>query len=458
MAIKSDSRAAAIKAAEIGVFVTLQKIVPAGSLQARRLKNGTVALYWRYTHEGLTERVQIGRYDSTLPPKQRASKDGGYSFAGAAAAAEALAERHHGARSEGGHRALVASKKAAQIHAAAERAEADKQTLEALVLAYCEYLKSLGRSAHRDARSLFNLHLICASPQVARTPAAQVTPEQVADVMRRVFEAGKGRTANKLRSYLAAAYEVAREARTDPSVPVRFKSFNVRMNPASATKRIKGEDKRDKNPLSTAEMRMYWGTIKTLPGTKGALLRLHLLTGGQRIEQLVRLKASDVADDAITLFDTKGRPGRLPRAHPVPLVPEAAAALRIVNADVAKQAMALDDAEGARNRRIYALSTDGGVTHIGATTLSRWAAEAVGDKIPGFKAKRLRSGVETLLSSAGISKDIRGRLQSHGIGGVQDAHYDAHHYLPDKRVALEALLKLLTTAGATNIVSIKAAA
>ena len=32
-----------IKAAQVGEFVTLQKVVPSGSLQARKLKNGTVA-------------------------------------------------------------------------------------------------------------------------------------------------------------------------------------------------------------------------------------------------------------------------------------------------------------------------------------------------------------------------------------------------------------------------------
>ena len=66
-------------------------------------------------------------------------------------------------------------------------------------------------------------------------------------------------------------------------------------------------------------------------------------------------------------------------------------------------------------------------------------AEAAGTKIEAFEAKRLRSGVETLLASGGIGKDMRGRLQSHGISGVQAASYDGHDYLPEKKVALEAL-------------------
>lgn len=38
-----------------------------------------------------------------------------------------------------------------------------------------------------------------------------------------------------------------------------------------------------------------------------------------------------------------------------------------------------------------------------------------------------------MLAEAGVSLHIRGLLQSHGIGGVQERHYDSHDYLPEKR-------------------------
>jgi hypothetical protein len=97
------------------------------------------------------------------------------------------------------------------------------------------------------------------------------------------------------------------------------------------------------------------------------------------------------------------------------------------------------------------LSTDEGETHVAATTLSNWASAAALDAIEGFQAKRVRSGVETLLASVGVSQDIRGRLQSHGITGVQVRHYDGHDYMPEKRKALETLYKLLEQRGASNV-------
>jgi hypothetical protein len=88
--------------------------------------------------------------------------------------------------------------------------------------------------------------------------------------------------------------------------------------------------------------------------------------------------------------------------------------------------------------------------------LSRWAVEAAAD-IPDFQAKRIRSGVETTLAAAKISTEIRGRLQSHGISGVQARHYDGHDYLDEKRNALKMLFKLLETPEKSNVVPIRAA-
>lgn len=39
------------------------------------------------------------------------------------------------------------------------------------------------------------------------------------------------------------------------------------------------------------------------------------------------------------------------------------------------------------------------------------------------------------------SRDVRGQVQSHGLGGVQNRHYDRHEYLAEKRATL-GLLKV----------------
>jgi integrase len=158
--------------------------------------------------------------------------------------------------------------------------------------------------------------------------------------------------------------------------------------------------------------------------------------------QLVRLELSNIERDKLLLRDRKGRPGKGERDIWVPITTEIRAALKLLP-DPTKDA-------------VYSLSSDGGQGHITATTLSRWAQDVAQEAgIADFQAKRIRSGVETLLASAGVGKDTRGRLQSHGISGVQDRHYDAHDYLPEKRKALDTLVTMLEAKG--NVRAIRAA-
>lgn len=410
----------------VGQYVKLEKIAPAGSLEARLEKDGAVKFHWRGAIGKRSVRVPIGPYDRLASPKSVKPTPRGYSVTAAIRAAEAIAIQHVENRDAGGYVAIRDAKREQAAQACKAQIEAKEQTLAKLLIAYCDYLQSLGRDSHRDARSIFTLHVIGAFPRIADKPATQVTPEEIADMMRRLLDAGKGRTANKLRSYARAAYQTAKSARLNARVPLAFKDFRVIVNPASETMPDSTQNKSDKNPLDEGQLITYWQAIKDIPGLRGAALRLHLLTGGQRIAQLVALLSSDITKDTITIYDGKGRPGAAPRPHLLPLIPAAK--------------KALDEALSGGE---YALSTTGGKTHIHATTLLKWAQEIVGEAIPGFTAKRIRSGVETLLSKYGVSKEIRGRLQSHGIAGVQDRHYDGHDYLPEKRKALMALYNAL---------------
>jgi hypothetical protein len=125
----------------------------------------------------------------------------------------------------------------------------------------------------------------------------------------------------------------------------------------------------------------------------------------------------------VTIFDAKGRPGQGPRAHQIPL-------LKLARADLSQ----------TKQQGEFAISTTAGKKPISVRTLAGWARDVVGDTIDGFQLKRIRSGVETLLAAHGVSREVRGHLQSHGLTGVQARHYDGHDYMPEKRSALETLV------------------
>lgn len=420
-----SATSAALKSLDGGTFVTLHsRLDRGGALQARKLASGAVQLYWRYSLQGKTSREPIGVYDPSAPPKKLEPTVRGYGIAAALEKCRELAGVHASRADTGGLREAKAEKRKTFLVQKAAEAAKSERTLQKLLDTYVDHLKAQGRRSHVDANQIFKRHISEAWPSIAQAPAVDLTPDQVLDMLRRLIEGGKGRTANKLRSYLRAAYQCALDVRTTASIPVAFKAFAVAFNPAAQTRRSPQFDRADKRPFSRAELRAYWKLIADPPGPEAAALRLHVLTGGQRIEQFVRLKWVDVTDEALTIFDGKGRPGQGPRAHRIPLV---------------KQAR--EDLESLKREGEFAISTTTGKKPISVRTLAGWAYDIVGESIEGFQLKRIRSGIETLLAAKGVSRDVRGHLQSHGLTGVQARHYDGHDYMPEKLGALDILVK-----------------
>lgn len=343
-------------------------------------------------------------------------------------------------------RELDRTKEEAKAQAKAEKERAAKFTFGALMADYANELERQGKTSHTKVRGIFKLHLTDGAPALANTAAALVTAEQITDLLRALSEAGKERTAGKLRSYTRAAFEMARTSKLSSLVPVHFKNYGVQHNPAADTVPI--ELVADKNPLMPVHLRQYWQAIEPLQGVQGAVLRLHLLTGGQRIEQLRQLVRANVGEWGITILDAKGRPsrktGRIVKKHTIPLIPAAREALHTLL---------------ALNAGDFPLSVDGGASPVSAKAIADWAKDAAAgvhwvptDKPVGqFQAKRIRSGVETALASLRVSQEIRGHLLSHGVTGVQAASYDGHDYAPQKLEALETLHRYLTETSASVV-------
>lgn len=429
---------------EPGKFRTVSKVLGAddknaGSLEARRLTDGSVRFYWRITRQGRADRIAIGQYDPSAPPMKLEPTESGYSVTAAQAAAHRLAAADAAARKDGFDGGLRAKQEADAAAAQAERdaaAQALEQarkaeelaaqfTLLALVNDYAQHLQDQGKPTAVEVRSLIRRHI--APSSIAQLPAHKVTAEHLADLLRAVNDKGLARTRERVRTTLHRAFELAVTAPFSDSVPVRFKGYACTHNPVKQVPVEEGV-KHDKNPLSLAELRTYWEIIKTVPGLKGAVLRAHLLLGGQRPRQLCAARRENLTDHTLTLIDTKGRrlKGQTHRPILLPLPQKV-----------------LDDLAELPPGGEWLFSTDGGRSHLTDHAMAGWAKDVVGDRVPGFTIKRVRSAVETHLAGAGVSKDIRGRLQSHGIGGVQDRHYDGHDYLQEVNAALQVLTDLL---------------
>lgn len=336
----------------------------------------------------------------------------------------------------------VAAKREAEARDSAERAgrERDRATLGDLLMAYIALLEQGKKASASKVRAELVRTVQEPFPDLWDMPAGNVTADDLLRVLGRLVRAEKWRQAEKTRAYLRAAYQANVASRNDAGTSHLYRKFrhvaNIAADLAPITRPVGEEDDGESGAraLSVDELRFYWNRIRTMPGQHGALLRFHLLSGAQRAEQLARLSERHLDRDAgtVTMLDTKGRRKR-PRRHVVPLLPEARAAI--------------DQMAGTAGPFLFSL--DHGKHGAGYHTLRAAVlrvAEAMketGEIAETFTPGTLRATVETRLAAAAVSKEVRAQLQSHGLGGVQDRHYDRHDYLDEKREALQRLRELM---------------
>lgn len=320
-------------------------------------------------------------------------------------------------------------------------------TLGNLLLAYCEQLKHDGKYSARAVENSLRKNVEQAFPEKWNAIADELVMPDFKEIVGALTKAGHHREASKVRAYLRAAYVAGIDAERDASVVPALQHFKLHTNPVRDLKAIKkrktrraerqeqeeGTHKTMRKPLTLPELRIYYQRIIALPGPAGAVLRFHLLTGGQRLEQLRRLTINDLNtdDNVVTFYDPKGR-RETERRHDIPLLPEAVEALQ-----------AIGDGPNL-------VSFDGGKTQAVAWEISK-AIKAVaadmltaGEITEAFTGKTIRSTVETRLAAAGVDVITRAYLQSHGLGGVQATSYDFHDYMAEKTAALVTLHALLT--------------
>ena len=334
--------------------------------------------------------------------------------------------------------------------ALADRAAADAErarstaTLGALLGAYVAQLKAAGKPSWREVEASVKRNLSDPFPGIAALRADRAGVDDVMPVFRRLAKAGNWRAAEKLRAYLRAAYAAAKAARTSAG-GFAFDGFDIRSNPMlelqvarpkEAAEKAATAARERKWALSEAQLRAYWKRLQALDTPAGALMRFHLLTGGQRMEQLSRLTLADRDTDrqTVTLRDTKGR-RQAAHAHVVPLIPDAQAAL---------EAMRTDNPQGPHLFTVSA-GAEAAVPHTLAAAMRALSATMIEaeDVDRTITPGAIRRTDETRLAAKGTPDEVLARLLSHGLGGVQARNYNAHSYDDEKRAALETLRAML---------------
>lgn len=318
------------------------------------------------------------------------------------------------------------------------QARAKAHTLRELLESYTAFLRRQGRQSAGDVASIFRLHVFEASGDLAQRRAADIPVDEFVSILGRLIEAKKGRTAGKLRSYLRAAYALAIRSKTDPDAPLTLRAFGIQANPIASidAKALSKYNRARARNLSADELRHFLLRLEDKPqSVKRDALNLALLLGGQRPIQMLRATPEDcdLSGGTLTLYDGKGSRHE-PRAHVLPLTRKALPVVtRLLS--LRGESPTIFSTDGKRPMRSDTVS--GLVTELSAAMVKAKEARQ------GFQLRDIRRTCETMMAGLGVSSDVRAQLQSHGLSGVQQRHYDKYSYMLEKRAALEKWAKHL---------------
>jgi integrase len=297
-------------------------------------------------------------------------------------------------------------------------------TVADLFEGYVQYLKDAGKPSWKETEKGLNK----SADALGRNRfAREIEPDEITEIIRPIYERGKRSMADHVRGYIHAAYSWGLKSEHDyrTASPRRFR---LAYNPASG---IPTEPKVvGTRWLSEDEfVRLYrWlecpDTPVHPPYTRA--VRILMLTG-QRVQEIATLHV-DQWEAKERIIDWSKTKNSTPHAVPVP----ALAAELIVSIKPNKFGWFFPSAKDPSRP----------VSH-GTLYSFMWRQRDRG-VIPIVTNRDLRRTWKTLAGKAGVSKEIRDRIQNHALQDVSSKSYDRWNYMPEKRAGMKRWDKFVT--------------
>jgi integrase len=290
-------------------------------------------------------------------------------------------------------------------------------TVADLFDAYTDALKDAGKPSWSEAKKGLNK---IADTLGRNRLARDITPEDVSAVIRPIYDRGARSMADHVRSYIRSAYSWGLKAEHDyrSTSPRRFR---LAANPAAA---IPTEPKVvGTRWLGEEEFVQLYGWLESpdAPVHPPYLRAVQfLMLTGQRVQEIAKLHVSqyDAKERILDWSRTKNT-----KPHTIPL-PSVAADL-------------LESIKPNEHGWFFPSATDPTkpVSH-GTLYAFMWRQRERG-VIPYVTNRDLRRTWKTLAGKAGVSKEIRDRLQNHTLQDVSSKSYDRWNYMPEKRAGMK---------------------
>jgi integrase len=279
--------------------------------------------------------------------------------------------------------------------------------------AYVENLKNSEKTSWEDAEA----NLKKAADVLGRNRLARdVTPDDVLGVLRPIYERGKRAMADHVRSHIRSAYSWGIKAEHDyrSASPRRFGLAN---NPASGIPtepKVVGTRWLNEDDFVRLYRWLEYPDSPVHPPYTRAV-RILMLTG-QRVEEIAALHV-DQWDAEERIIDWSKTKNGKPHAIPVPTI-----------------AAELIESIMPNEFGWFFPSAKNPLQPVSAGTLYSFMWRQRDRKvIPMVTNRDLRRTWKTLAGKAGLSKEIRDRLQNHTLQDVSSKSYDRWNYMPEKR-------------------------
>jgi len=398
-----------------------------GRLLLRIAPSGSKRFYYRHTVNGRRVTISLGPYSKN-------SKDGALTLEKARAMGRKYAATHlRGFADRPNDRPEGDTSSGSQKSGASLQTGASSGTVLQLCNAYVDGLFAAKKAAASDYASIVRTH-IAPSAFAGIAAAKMVDPSPVVDLLSTMVASGKKRTAKKVRSILGAAYASAMRAKTDATVPRSLREFNITHNPIPQIV-LRVPDGTRERALNREELTEFWRYLQTKSPMTPQLraVRLDVLLGGQRCEQLLRVRESevDLIEGTILLWDPKGRRDT-PRRHLLPITAMAKSDVSELLKESNRVGSPFLFAGRKREKTLSPFTVTRQVTTISKELLA--AGRNV--KHP-FSYLDIRRTIESHMQALHIDDEVREHIQSHGLAGVRQKHYSRYKYLDEMRAALE---------------------
>jgi integrase len=282
---------------------------------------------------------------------------------------------------------------------------------------YKEHLKEAGKSSW--AETYKGLNKIVDTLGRSRL-ARDIEPEDITEVLRPIYERGARSMADHVRSYIHAAFNWGLKSENDyrSTSPRRFR---LAYNPAAGIPtepKVVGTRWLDEDDF----VRLYrWLEFPDAPvhPPYTRAVRILMLTG-QRVEEIARLHKAQWDREEKMIDWSKTKNGR-PHAIPAP----------------ALAAELIDSIIPNKHGWFFPAAMDPSRPVSAGTLYSFMWRQRDRGVIPCVTNRDLRRTWKTLAGKAGVSKEMRDRIQNHALQDVSSKNYDRWTYIPEKRAAMK---------------------